>query len=119
MPVELGPDLGDDRVERLGIVDRQLREALPIQADPGQTQPVDQSAVAEPPHLGGGTEPDDEQPAKLTLASPTVAEGEHPGPEQGLLGQEQAATPPDEPFRPGKNRFFRLFLAEPFVARID
>ena len=95
--VELGADLGNDRVERPGIVDCQLGEALPIQADLCQTEPVDQSAVAEPPHLGGGAQSDDEELAKLTLASPTVAKGEHTGPEEGLLGGfQQAPTPSDE-----------------------
>ena len=33
MLVDLGPDHGDDRVEGLGIVDRQLGEALAVEAD--------------------------------------------------------------------------------------
>src|SRR5262249_269888 len=44
-------------------------------------------------HLGGGADPDDEQLAEIALAGATVAEGEHPGPEQGLLGRFQQAAP--------------------------
>src|SRR5262249_23047489 len=38
--VEFGPDPGDDRVEGLGIVDGQLGQALPVQADLGKAEPM-------------------------------------------------------------------------------
>ena len=41
--VDLGPNLGDDRVEGLGIVDGELREALAVQADFGEAQAVYQA----------------------------------------------------------------------------
>src|SRR6476469_1576812 len=66
-PVELLADAGDDGVERLGVVDRQLREALAVELDVGQAEAVDQPAVAEPPHLGRRGQPGDEQPAEVAL----------------------------------------------------
>ena len=45
--------LGDDRVEGLGIVDRQLGEALAVEADLGESKPMNQPAVAQAAHLGG------------------------------------------------------------------
>ena len=99
MLIQLGAGLVDDRVERLGVEDRQLGEALAIEGDPGQVQAVDQSAVAEPAHLGGGAQAGDEQLAEAPLLGPAVAEGEHPGAEQGLLRRlEEPPASADEPF---------------------
>ncbi len=56
-------------------------------------EPVDQPAVPQAPHLGGGGKPDDEQLAKLALPRPAIAKREHPGPEQRFLGGAQQAPP--------------------------
>ncbi len=46
--VELVTNPADDDVKGLGVVDRQLGQALAVEADVGQTQTMDQAAVAEP-----------------------------------------------------------------------
>src|SRR5262249_49422749 len=84
--------LDDDRVERCGIVDGQLREALAVEANLSQAEAVNQAAIAQAPHLGGGCEPDDEELAEFALAGPPITKGEHPGTNQCFLcGAKQPA----------------------------
>src|SRR3954452_25421908 len=99
MAVECLAHPDDDRIEDLGVMDRQVREALAVEPDLGEAEAVDQAAVAEAAHLGRRAEAGDEQPAERALLRRAIAEREHAGPEQRLLGRtEQTATTADKSF---------------------
>src|SRR4029077_4643659 len=93
----------------LGVVDGQLGDTLAIEPDLGQPEPVDQPAVTEPAHLGGGAHAGDEEAAEVALLGAPVAEREHPGPQEGLLGRlEQAPAPSDKALRGLEDPFLPL-----------
>ena len=68
----------DDLVKPRRIVDRDLRQRLPIQLRQSLLQAVDELAVAQPARPAGGVDADDPQPAELPLLRTPVAEGEGP-----------------------------------------
>src|SRR3989337_18098 len=60
----------DDDGEGLWLTDCQIGEHLPVEADAGGLQAVDQATVAGAVEPGGGADEGDPQPAQVTLSAP-------------------------------------------------
>src|SRR3990172_7210960 len=65
----------DDDGEGLRLTDCEIGEHLPVEADAGGLQAVDQATVAGAVEPGGGVDTGDPQPAQVTLADSAVAVG--------------------------------------------
>src|SRR5579871_3204681 len=65
---------GDDRVEGLGIVDRDVRERLPVDLDLRLLELAHEDAVREPARADGGAHARDPETTEVALAEPAARE---------------------------------------------
>src|SRR5512146_2984244 len=70
-----GPGRLRQCLESRRVVDREVRQRLPVDFDPGFFQPEHELAVGEPVLPGGGVDPHDPEGADLPLLVPPVAVG--------------------------------------------
>src|ERR1700680_551528 len=98
--LRLGATLGDrdQLAEGLGVANRQVREHLAIDVDPGQLQSVHELVVRHPLAARGGVDPRDPQLAHVPLAGTPVAIGIFERMEHGLVRRpEQGPVRHPEP----------------------
>src|SRR5690606_7159761 len=88
----LGPRLLDQRGERLRIRDRQLRQVLAVDLDPGLVEAVDQLAVGQAVLARGRVDARDPQAAEGALALLAVPVGIGPGALDGLARDPEQAV---------------------------
>src|SRR5205085_1183273 len=69
-----GASLVDERGERRGIGDGEVREHLAVDFDPSRVEAGDEAAVGRVVQAARGVDPLDPQLAELTLAGPAIAE---------------------------------------------
>src|SRR5438132_14259100 len=80
---------GDQLAERLRIPDRQVREHLPVDVDPGHFEAVHELVVGHALAARGGVYPGDPELAHVALARPPVAIGVLEGVEDRLVGRPE------------------------------
>lgn len=110
-----------DRVERLGLVDGEVGEALAVELDLGELEAMDEPAIAKPSHFGGGESNRVIQSRRKShFFARRSRNANMPGAKEGLLGGPgRRRRPPTNPSTFRNRRFFALLrAAAPFLARI-
>lgn len=85
-----------DFVKHRRLVNRQFRQGFTIQTKVGLFETMNEFRVIHTTHLAGGRDTRDPETPHLTFERPTIAEGVHPGFQDGFLNCSQQLAPSAE-----------------------